>query len=74
MESMKPQGPAALLQENRAVLNDHHVKALYLFGSAVSEHFEYYSMVFIGRAGMAFGKKFSGQCKGKILANCREPR
>ena len=30
---MKPKGPAALLQENRAVLEEHHVKALYLFGS-----------------------------------------
>lgn len=32
---MKIKGPAALLRENRAVLKDHHVKALYLFGSVV---------------------------------------
>ena len=32
---MKPKEPAVLLQENRAVLKDHHVKALYLFGSVV---------------------------------------
>ena len=32
---MKAKEPAALLQENRAVLNDHQVKALYLFGSVV---------------------------------------
>ena len=30
---MKTKEPAALLQENRAVLEDHHVMALYLFGS-----------------------------------------
>jgi predicted nucleotidyltransferase len=32
---MKPTEPAALLQKNREVLKDHHVKALYLFGSVV---------------------------------------
>ncbi|MEE8429854.1 MAG: nucleotidyltransferase family protein [Candidatus Desulfatibia sp.] len=32
---MKPKETAALLQENHAVLKDHHVKALYLFGSIV---------------------------------------
>lgn len=32
---MKPKETTALLQENHAVLKDHHVKALYLFGSVV---------------------------------------
>lgn len=32
---MKIKGPAALLRENRSVLKDYHVKALYLFGSVV---------------------------------------
>jgi predicted nucleotidyltransferase len=32
---MKTEEFASLLQENRAVLKDHHVKALYLFGSVV---------------------------------------
>jgi len=32
---MKAREPAVLLQKNRAVLKDHHVKALYLFGSVV---------------------------------------
>jgi uncharacterized protein len=32
---MKSNEAAALLQENPAVLKDHHVKALYLFGSVV---------------------------------------
>jgi len=32
---MKPKEPAALLKENRALLKEHHVKALYLFGSVV---------------------------------------
>ena len=32
---MKPKEPAAILQKNRAVLKDQHVKALYLFGSFV---------------------------------------
>ena len=32
---MKPNKPAAILQENRAMLKDYHVKALYLFGSVV---------------------------------------
>ena len=32
---MKPKEPAAILQKNRAVFKDHHVKALYLFGSFV---------------------------------------
>ena len=30
---MKPNKPAAILHENRAILKDYHVKALYLFGS-----------------------------------------
>jgi len=32
---MTPKEPAAILKENRAVLKDHHVKAIYLFGSVV---------------------------------------
>jgi len=32
---MKPDNPAAILQKNRALLNEYHVKALYLFGSVV---------------------------------------
>jgi len=32
---MKAKEPAALLRENRGLLKDHHVKALYLFGSVV---------------------------------------
>lgn len=32
---MKPNNPAAILQQNRALLKDYHVKALYLFGSIV---------------------------------------
>jgi len=32
---MKRDKPAVILQENRAVLKDHRVKALYLFGSVV---------------------------------------
>jgi predicted nucleotidyltransferase len=32
---MKPKGPAAILKENDAVLKEHHVEALYLFGSVV---------------------------------------
>jgi predicted nucleotidyltransferase len=32
---MKPEETAALLKENHAVLEEHHVKALYLFGSVV---------------------------------------
>lgn len=32
---MKPNETAALLNENHEVLKDHHVKALYLFGSVV---------------------------------------
>ena len=32
---MKANESAALLQENRAILKDHQVKALYLFGSVV---------------------------------------
>jgi predicted nucleotidyltransferase len=32
---MKPKEPAAILQKNRTVFKDHHVKALYLFGSFV---------------------------------------
>jgi predicted nucleotidyltransferase len=32
---MKPKGATAILQENRAILEDHHVKALYLFGSVL---------------------------------------
>ena len=32
---MKSEGPAAILKENDAVLKEHHVKALYLFGSVV---------------------------------------
>ena len=32
---MKSEEPKVLLQENRTVLKDHHVKALYLFGSVV---------------------------------------
>ncbi|MBU1054691.1 MAG: nucleotidyltransferase family protein [Proteobacteria bacterium] len=34
---MKAKEPVVLLQENRALLNKHHVKALYLFGSVVRE-------------------------------------
>jgi predicted nucleotidyltransferase len=32
---MKPKGPAAILKENDAVLKEHHVQAIYLFGSVV---------------------------------------
>ena len=32
---MKSEEPKVLLQENREMLKDHHVKALYLFGSVV---------------------------------------
>ena len=32
---MKTSKPAAILQENRAMLKDYHVRALYLFGSVV---------------------------------------
>ncbi|MDD5693643.1 MAG: hypothetical protein PHU86_04195 [Patescibacteria group bacterium] len=34
---MKPKEPVVLLQENRALLNEHHVKSLYLFGFVVRE-------------------------------------
>jgi len=32
---MRPKEPAVILQENRAILQDYHIKALYLFGSVV---------------------------------------
>ena len=32
---MKPDNPTAILQKNRALLKEYHVKALYLFGSVV---------------------------------------
>jgi predicted nucleotidyltransferase len=32
---MKPKEPAAVLQEHRDILEEHHIKALYLFGSVV---------------------------------------
>ncbi len=32
---MKSKEPAAILQDSREILVDHHVKALYLFGSIV---------------------------------------
>lgn len=32
---MKPDKTAAILQENRTLLKDYHIKALYLFGSVV---------------------------------------
>jgi len=32
---MKPDNPTAILQKNRALLKEYHIKALYLFGSVV---------------------------------------
>ena len=32
---MKSKEPTTILQDNRQILEDHHVKALYLFGSIV---------------------------------------
>jgi hypothetical protein len=32
---MKSKEPAAIIQDNRQILDDYHVKALYLFGSIV---------------------------------------